>query len=85
MSIRHGLLTLLAEGPGYGYQLRSRLEERTGGTWPLNIGQVCTTLSRLQRDELVEAAGDDSDSTGGQTTWTTARAGRPGGGGAGLT
>ena len=74
MSIRHGLLTLLAEGPSYGYQLRSRLEARTGGTWPLNIGQVYTTLARLQRDQLVESAGEDAG--GGQTTYRITAAGR---------
>ena len=37
MPIRPGLLTLLAAGPSYGYQLRSRLEARAGGTWPLNM------------------------------------------------
>ena len=61
MSIRHGLLALLAEEPMYGYQLRARFEERTGGTWPLNVGQVYTTLSRLERDGLVEPAGDDGE------------------------
>jgi DNA-binding PadR family transcriptional regulator len=59
VSVRHGLLVLLADGPSYGYQLRARLEEHTGGTWPLNVGQVYTTLTRLQRDGLVEATGDD--------------------------
>jgi len=53
MSIRHGLLALLERGPMYGYQLRSSFEQSTGGTWPLNIGQVYTTLSRLERDGLV--------------------------------
>ncbi len=37
----------------HGYQLRAAFEESTGGTWPLNIGQVYTTLSRLERDQLV--------------------------------
>ena len=55
MSIRHGLLALLHGGPMYGYQLRAAFEESTGGTWPLNIGQVYTTLARLERDELVRA------------------------------
>ncbi|WP_432991349.1 PadR family transcriptional regulator [Dactylosporangium sp. CA-233914] len=55
MSIRHGLLALLRRGPMHGYQLRSSFEESTGGTWPLNIGQVYTTLARLERDELVRA------------------------------
>src|SRR5690349_23119402 len=53
MSVKHGLLALLERGPMYGYQLRAAFEETTGGTWPLNIGQVYTTLARLERDELV--------------------------------
>jgi DNA-binding PadR family transcriptional regulator len=61
MSIRHGLLALLAQEPMYGAQLRSEFESRTGGTWPLNVGQVYTTLSRLDRDGYVEAAGGADD------------------------
>jgi DNA-binding PadR family transcriptional regulator len=57
MSVRQGLLALLAQRPMYGAQLRSEFEQRTGGTWPLNVGQVYTTLARLERDGLVEAAG----------------------------
>lgn len=41
----------------YGYQLRAEFEQRTGETWPLNIGQVYTTLARLERDGLVEVVG----------------------------
>lgn len=55
MSIRNGLLALLLEGRAYGSQLRTDFEERTGGTWPLNIGQVYQTLDRLVRDGLVVA------------------------------
>jgi DNA-binding PadR family transcriptional regulator len=54
MSVKHGLLVVLADGPAYGARLRAEFERRTGGTWPLNIGQVYTTLARLQRDGLVE-------------------------------
>lgn len=57
MSVRQGLLALLAQQPMYGAQLRAEFEGRTGGTWPLNVGQVYSTLSRLERDGLVEAAG----------------------------
>ena len=62
MSIRQGLLALLVEGPQHGYQLRQDFDSRTGSTWPLNIGQVYTTLARLRRDGLVEATGDGDDS-----------------------
>jgi DNA-binding PadR family transcriptional regulator len=59
MSVRYGVLALLAECPRYGYAVRTAFEARTGGTWPLNVGQVYTTLSRLERDGLAEANGQD--------------------------
>lgn len=61
MSIKHGLLALLSEGPRYGYELRSGFEARTGGAWPLNAGQVYTTLGRLERDGLVTQQGTDDE------------------------
>ncbi|HET8560363.1 MAG TPA: PadR family transcriptional regulator [Marmoricola sp.] len=61
MSVRHALLALLEEGPRYGYQLRADFETRTGSTWPLNVGQVYTTLARLERDGLVSADGEDGE------------------------
>jgi len=59
MSVRHALLALLSEGPKYGLQLRHEFEARTGEVWPLNVGQVYTTLQRLERDGLVESDGSD--------------------------
>jgi DNA-binding PadR family transcriptional regulator len=73
MSVRQGLLALLAQQPMYGYQLRQEFEARTGGTWPLNIGQVYTTLNRLQRDGLVAEAGVRTD---GSTVYELTDAGR---------
>jgi DNA-binding PadR family transcriptional regulator len=55
MSVRHALLALLSEGPKYGLRLREEFEARTGEVWPLNVGQVYTTLQRLERDGLVES------------------------------
>src|SRR6185312_10168029 len=63
MSVRHALLALLSEGPKYGLQLRHEFEERTGEVWPLNVGQVYTTLQRLERDGLV--ASDDAEAEAG--------------------
>lgn len=54
MSVRMGLLALLAEGPAHGYGLKASFEARTGGVWTLNVGQVYTTLDRLHADGLVE-------------------------------
>jgi DNA-binding PadR family transcriptional regulator len=73
MSVKHGLLALLERGPRYGYQLRSEFEHATGGTWPLNIGQVYTTLSRLERDGLVRAL---PESEGGQRPYEITTDGR---------
>jgi DNA-binding PadR family transcriptional regulator len=57
MSVRHALLALLNDGPKYGLQLRQEFEARTGEVWPLNVGQVYTTLQRLERDGLVGSDG----------------------------
>jgi len=58
MTVRHALLALLSEEPKYGLQLRDEFEARTGEVWPLNVGQVYTTLQRLERDGMVESDGD---------------------------
>ena len=54
MSVPHALLALLTGGPKYGLRLQNEFEARTGEVWPLNVGQVYTTLQRLERDGLVE-------------------------------
>jgi DNA-binding PadR family transcriptional regulator len=59
MTVREALLAILAEGSCYGYQLRLEFERRTGGTWPLNVGQVYNTLDRLERDDCVTRTLDD--------------------------
>jgi DNA-binding PadR family transcriptional regulator len=59
MSVPHALLALLSEGPKHGFRLQNEFEARTGEVWPLNVGQVYTTLQRLERDGLVET--DDGE------------------------
>jgi DNA-binding PadR family transcriptional regulator len=73
VSVRNALLALLEQGPRYGYQLRAEFEHHTGGTWPLNVGQVYTTLSRLERDGLVEGRGEDGE---GHVVYAVTDAGR---------
>jgi DNA-binding PadR family transcriptional regulator len=69
MSVRHAVLALLSEGPKYGLQLRHEFEERTGEVWPLNVGQIYTTLQRLERDGLVESPSDAEIDAGTQKAY----------------
>ena len=73
MVIRHALLALLSEGPKHGFQLAQEFAAGTGEMWPLNTGQVYTTLQRLDRDGLVES--DDADA-GNQTVYLITELGR---------
>jgi DNA-binding PadR family transcriptional regulator len=70
MSVRHALLALLSEAPKYGMQLRDEFEAATGDIWPMNVGQVYTTLQRLERDGLVESdnAGEEEGTKGYRIT-----------------
>lgn len=78
MSVRHGLLAILADHPAHGYGLKSAFEANTAGAWPLNVGQVYTTLRRLERDGLVEPAPavDGDEEHGSRQTWRITAAGR---------
>ena len=61
MSLKFGILGLLAEQPLHAYSVKARFEDLLGGSWEVNIGQVYTTLQRLERDGLVEAAEERGD------------------------
>lgn len=73
MSVRHAMLALLSEAPRYGLQLSQEFEARTGEVWPLNTGQVYTTLQRLERDELIQS--DDVVDEGPQKVFRITQAG----------
>ncbi|HXH36722.1 MAG TPA: PadR family transcriptional regulator [Plantibacter sp.] len=60
MSVKHGLLAILATGDDYGYRLRGEFDRRTGPATSLNVGQAYATLDRLERDGLVERADVDA-------------------------
>src|SRR5437588_1911522 len=76
MSVREGLLALLAEGPRNGHQLKVEFEAATGGVWPLNVGQVYTTLDRLARDGLVARAQPNGDNESQGKRYELTAAGR---------
>ena len=73
MAIRHGILALLQDKSRYGYELRAEFESRTGTVWPLNIGQIYSTLDRLERDGLVNKDGADGE---GHVIYSLSQAGR---------
>jgi DNA-binding PadR family transcriptional regulator len=76
MSVREGLLALLVEGPRNGHQLKTEFEVATGGVWPLNVGQVYTTLDRLSRDGLVARTPGNGDPLVGGKRYQLTAAGR---------
>ncbi len=73
MSVHHSLLAILASQPSHGYGLKAAFERSTAGAWPLNVGQVYTTLARLERDGFVEPEGLDASP---RQTWRITEVGR---------
>jgi DNA-binding PadR family transcriptional regulator len=61
--MKYPLLALLSSGPAHGYELKQAFESRFGAVWPpVNIGQVYSTLQRLERDALVHGSEVQQDS-----------------------
>jgi DNA-binding PadR family transcriptional regulator len=74
--LKHAILGLLVQEPRHGYDLKNAFEAILGGTWPLNIGQVYTTLARLERDGLVESQVVPQDLLPDRKVYSLTRAGR---------
>ncbi len=54
MSLRHGLLGLLAEGPASGYDLARRFDEVLGALWPAKHPKIYAELGKMQADGLID-------------------------------
>jgi DNA-binding PadR family transcriptional regulator len=54
MSLRYGLLGLLAEGPASGYDLAGRFQEMLGTVWPATHPKIYSELRRLADEGLIE-------------------------------
>ena len=74
MSLKYGVLGLLAQEPLHGYEVKNRFESMLGGTWEVNVGQIYTTLQRLERDGLVRPVGARGDR--GKLLYELSQAGR---------
>jgi DNA-binding PadR family transcriptional regulator len=57
--IRTALLIALGDGPAHGYELISRLEEKSGGEWRPSPGSVYPTLQLFEDEGLVKAEEQD--------------------------
>lgn len=60
MSVPHALLGLLETEPQHGYTLKHSYDQHFGGAKELKFGQVYATLSRLERDGLVQVVAIES-------------------------
>ena len=75
--MRMPLLALLSRGPAHGYELKRDFEAAFGTVWgALNIGQVYTTLARLERDGLVAAREVEQDDRPNKKVYALTGAGR---------
>lgn len=54
MTVKFAILGILADQPRHGYELKQIFEERVGEIWPLNYGQIYSTLERLHKEGLVD-------------------------------
>jgi DNA-binding PadR family transcriptional regulator len=57
--IRTAVLAVLAEGPGHGYDVIQRLEDKTGGAWRPSPGSVYPTLQLLADEGLAQSVERD--------------------------
>jgi DNA-binding PadR family transcriptional regulator len=57
--IRTAVLAVLAEGPGHGYELMQRLEEKSEGAWRPSPGSIYPTLQLLEDEGLARATERD--------------------------
>ncbi len=61
------VLSVLAEGPQYGYLIQKRISEASSNRLPLPAGTLYPLLHRLEADRLIRARWDES--TGRQRKW----------------
>jgi DNA-binding PadR family transcriptional regulator len=72
--IRTALLVVLEDGPGHGYDLIQRLEEKSDGAWRPSPGSVYPTLQMLEDEGLVRSTERDGKRTFELTEAGTAEA-----------
>jgi DNA-binding PadR family transcriptional regulator len=75
--VREELLGLLAKEPAHGYELKQAVETEFGELWPaVNLGQVYSTLARLEAAGLVRSTAVSQDSRPAKKVFELTPAGR---------
>jgi DNA-binding PadR family transcriptional regulator len=74
--LRNVLLGLLDAEPRYGYELKAVFEQFLGGTWPLNIGQIYSSLSKLEEEGLVSSQTVPQDDAPDRKVYEVTKLGR---------
>jgi DNA-binding PadR family transcriptional regulator len=75
-AVQYAILALLGQRPRHGYDLRDTFEAAVGGNWPLNSGQIYSSLERLLRDGLVTEVGTERGGGPDKRVWGLTEAGR---------
>ena len=76
MSVKFGLLGILAKKPQHGYELKRTFEQITGGFWQLNYGQIYQTLDRLESEGFVTFTVEREESVPDKKVYEITREGR---------
>jgi len=58
------VLSVLAQGPQYGYAISKRVAALSDGAWSIGAGQLYPLLSKLEKAKLVSASWDEVRATG---------------------
>lgn len=53
------VLEACEEGPTYGYEIVSRIEDITDGSWSLSYGTIYPLIRRLEEEGLVRSLSDE--------------------------
>jgi len=76
MFLRYAILSLLRDEEMHGYRIKSAFEERLGRMWPLNFGQIYTTLKDMKRRDLIVGRLESNGNHMGRWVYGTTARGR---------
>lgn len=76
MSVKYGLLGMLARQAQHGYELKRTFEQMTGGFWQLNQGQIYQSLLALESEGLVEHNVEHDEAAPDRKVYDVTSAGR---------